>query len=112
MSRAPFQHRPVSRLPSMVNRNSGAPSSLLACRAPAAEGETLMGSELMVALARATADGMTLFGHNSNRPREDGRPEAPSLVGTPARDHAPGEQVRATHITLPESRHTRAVLAG
>src|SRR5438552_4065859 len=67
-----------------------------------------MASDMVVALARATADGVTLFGHNSNRPRG----EAASLVLTPRREHSPGETVRATHLCLPQARHTWAVLGG
>jgi dipeptidase len=63
---------------------------------------------MVVALPRATADGHTLFGHNNNRPRGEG----PSLVRTPGRDHTPGEVVRATHLKLPQARHTFSVLGG
>jgi dipeptidase len=67
-----------------------------------------MASDMVVALARATADGFTLFGHNSNAPRG----QAASLVVTPAREHAPGEMVQAGELRLPQARHTWAVLAG
>ena len=67
-----------------------------------------MASDMVVALARATLDGHTLFGHNSNRPRGEGA----SLVRTAGRDHAPGEMVRATHVAIPQARHTFSVLAG
>jgi secernin len=67
-----------------------------------------MANDMVVALARATLDGHTLFGHNSNRPRG----EAPALVRTPGRDHAPGEMVRAAHIEVTQARHTFGVLAG
>ncbi len=67
-----------------------------------------MASDMVVALARATADGATLFGHNSNRPPG----EAASLVLTPGREHSPGETVRATQLSLPQARHTWAVLGG
>ncbi len=67
-----------------------------------------MASDMAVALARATLDGHTYFAHNSNRPRG----EAPALVRTVGRDHAPGEKVRATHIQLPQARRTYGVLAG
>jgi secernin len=63
---------------------------------------------MVVALARATADGQTLFGHNSNRPHG----EAQTLVRTPARCHAPGEKIRTPARELPQARQTYAVLAG
>jgi secernin len=67
-----------------------------------------MASDMAVALARATLDRHTYFAHNSNRPRG----EEPALVRTVGRDHAPGEKVRATHLLLPQVRHTYGVLAG
>jgi dipeptidase len=67
-----------------------------------------MANDMVVALARATVDGQTLFGHNCNLP-----PDAPyALVRTPGRDHAPGEVVRAADCVVPQPRHTFAVLAG
>ena len=67
-----------------------------------------MASDVVVALSRATPDGATLFGHNSNRPRG----EAASLIMTPGRDHAPGETIRAGDVELSQGRRTWAVLAG
>src|SRR4051812_23915734 len=67
-----------------------------------------MGSDMVVALARSTADGRTVFGHNSHRPPGEGQ----SLVRVPGRAFAPGESVRATHLALPQARQTHAVLAG
>jgi dipeptidase len=67
-----------------------------------------MASDMVVALARATTDGVTLFGHNSNRPHG----EAASLVLTPGREHSPGETMRATYLDLPQTRHTWTVLGG
>jgi secernin len=67
-----------------------------------------MASDMLVALARATADGHALFGHNNDRPA--GEPQALDL--TPGRAFAPGEKVRATHTELPQARHTWAVLGG
>jgi hypothetical protein len=67
-----------------------------------------MASDMMVALARATLDGHTFFGHNSNRLRGEG----PSLVRAPARAFAPGEMVQLPWAHLPQPRHTWAVLAG
>jgi secernin len=67
-----------------------------------------MMNDMVVALARATADGHTLFGHNSNHRRGRGA----ALVRTAPRDHAPGEMVQATHLLVPQARHTHGVLAG
>jgi dipeptidase len=66
-----------------------------------------MASDMVVALARATIDGQTLFGHNCNRFAQ----EAPEVVRVPGRSFAPGEMVRAAQIELPEVRQTIAVLA-
>jgi dipeptidase len=63
---------------------------------------------MVVALARATADGRTLFGHSSRRPPGEGQ----SLVRLAGRGFAPGEAVRATHLDLPQVRQTHTVLAG
>lgn len=65
-----------------------------------------MRGDMVVALGRAAADGATLLGHNAGT--ATARPFG--LVRTPARDHAPGEVVRATYITLPEVRQVCAVL--
>jgi secernin len=67
-----------------------------------------MASDMLVALARATPDQTTLFGHNSNRRRG----EAATLVQTPGREHSPGEHVQVGELLLPQARHTWAVLAG
>ncbi len=67
-----------------------------------------MASDMMVALARATSDQHTFFGHNCNRPRG----EAVSLVRCPGRSFAPGEMVERPWVHLPQTRHTWAVLAG
>jgi len=66
-----------------------------------------MASDMVVALARATLDRATLFGHNSNRPRG----EIAALVLTQGREHAPGETVRTSDLELPQNRHTWTVLA-
>ena len=67
-----------------------------------------MASDMVVALARATPDGTTLFGHNSNRPRGEGA----SLIQTARREHAPGETIRVGAIELLQGRQSWAVLAG
>jgi secernin len=67
-----------------------------------------MASDMLVALARATTDQTTLFGHNSNQCRGQGA----TLVQTPGREHAPGEQVQIGELLLPQARRTWSVLAG
>lgn len=67
-----------------------------------------MGSDMAVALPRATAGGATLFGHNGSRP--GGEPQ--TLRRVPGRTYAAGEQLRAQHVTLPQARRTATVLAG
>jgi secernin len=67
-----------------------------------------MGNDMVAALPRATAASTTLFGHNSNRPGG----EPPALRRVPGRAFAPGEQVRAQHVALPQARRTATVLAG
>jgi dipeptidase len=66
-----------------------------------------MASDMVVALGRATAEGQTLFGHNCNRPPDEGL----ALVREPGRPFAPGEAVRLGHLVLPQVRHTCTVLA-
>jgi hypothetical protein len=66
-----------------------------------------MASDMVVALARATAGRVTLFGCNADRPPGEGQ----SLVRVPGRAFAPGEAVRAGGTTLPQVRHTHTVLA-
>ncbi|MFO0929472.1 MAG: carcinine hydrolase/isopenicillin-N N-acyltransferase family protein [Gemmataceae bacterium] len=66
-----------------------------------------MASDMVVALARATQDGFTFFGHNANA--HSG--ETPTLVGTPGSEFAPGDVVELSHLRLPQPRHTFAVLA-
>jgi dipeptidase len=66
-----------------------------------------MGSDMVVALCRATVDGHTLFGHNLNRPQGEGQ----SLVRVPGREFAPGEKIDTTHTRVPQVRHTLTALA-
>jgi hypothetical protein len=65
-----------------------------------------MGNDMMVALPRATADHVTLFGHNCNRPI--GEPRA--LERIPGRCYAAGERIRTPHLSLPQVRNTFTVL--
>jgi secernin len=66
-----------------------------------------MGNDMVVALPRATADHVTLFGHNCNRPV--GEPRALEFV--PGRTFAPGERLRTPNLSLPQVRNTLTVLA-
>jgi secernin len=65
-----------------------------------------MGSDLVVALGRATGTGQTLFGQNCHRPPD----EPPALRRVPGRPFAPDDTVRAPHAELPQARQTFTVL--
>ncbi len=65
-----------------------------------------MGCEMATALPAATADGSTLFAHNSDRPAG----EAWALLWAAGRDYAVGESVRVRRLTLPQVRRTHALL--
>jgi hypothetical protein len=65
-----------------------------------------MGSDMAVALGRATAGGGVLFGCGGERP--PGEPQ--SWLRVPGRVHAPGQAVRATHLEVPQARQTWAVV--
>jgi dipeptidase len=67
-----------------------------------------MGGDMMTALGRAVVDGHTLFGHNA----AGGSGVPLHLARAPGGSHAPDERVRATHIELPQARHTHATLGG
>ena len=62
--------------------------------------------DTFVALADATADGSVILGKNSDREPNEAQP----IVYIPAHDHAPDAILRATYVTLPQVRRTRAVL--
>jgi secernin len=66
-----------------------------------------MGSDMVVALGRATGDGQTLFGHNNSQGSSDGV----SWLRVPGRHFATGEAVALQHLELPQVRHTATVLA-
>jgi secernin len=62
--------------------------------------------DTVVALGSVTADGVTLFGKNSDREPN----EAHQIVRIPAADHAPGSTVKCTYLEIPQVEHTYAVL--
>jgi secernin len=62
--------------------------------------------DTIVALPEATADGVVLFGKNSDRERN----EAQSVEFVPHAAHAPGAEVACTYITIPQARRTYATL--
>lgn len=62
--------------------------------------------DTIVASPGATRDGALLFGKNSDRYRN----EAQAVECLPARDHAPGTELKCTYITIPDVAHTYAVL--
>ena len=66
-----------------------------------------MGNSSVVALSRATADGRTLFGHNSTRVVG----AAQSLLRVDGRSFALGEDINTCHVELPQARQTFTVLA-
>lgn len=62
--------------------------------------------DTIVALGKVTADGVTLFGKNSDREPN----EAHHVVRIPAADHIPGSMVKCTYIEIPQVEHTYEVL--
>ena len=62
--------------------------------------------DTVVATAEATADGVTVFGKNSDREPN----EAQHLLYVPAADHPPDSHVQCTYITIPQAAHTHAIL--
>lgn len=62
--------------------------------------------DTVVALGSATADGITLFGKNSDREPN----EAHHLVRVPRAQHPAGSTVTCTYITIPQVRTTYEVL--
>ena len=62
--------------------------------------------DTVVALGNVTADGVTLFGKNSDREPN----EAQEIVRFPAADHAPGNTVTCTYLDIPQVEHTYTVL--
>lgn len=62
--------------------------------------------DTIVALGNITADGVTLFGKNSDREPN----EAHQIVRIPAAHHTPGEKVKCTYIEIPQVEQTFEVL--
>jgi secernin len=62
--------------------------------------------DTVVATPEATADGITVFGKNSDREPN----EAQHVVRLPAQDHPAGSLVRVTYIEIPQVEHTYAAL--
>lgn len=73
---------------------------------PAAPPPALLGCDTIVALADAAADGVVLFGKNSDRP--PGEPQAPVLLERAT--HPPGATVRCQYVEIPQVRETARVL--
>lgn len=65
-----------------------------------------MGSDMIVALGRATVQPATLFGLNSHRPPQ----EQQRIVLRAGEQHAPGEMILAQHVRLPQARQTWTTL--
>ncbi len=62
--------------------------------------------DTLAATKNATADGITLFGKNSDREPN----EAQNLSHIPGLTHAPGSELKCTYITIPQAEKTNAVL--
>jgi len=65
-----------------------------------------MGCDTLVALGEVTADGVTLFAKNSDRPPR----ECQRIVQLPHRRHPTGGVVRCQYVELPQVAETAAVL--
>jgi dipeptidase len=62
--------------------------------------------DTMVATRQMTADGVTVFGKNSDREPN----EAQYIAWLPADDHPRGTRLRCTYIDIPQVEHTHTVL--
>jgi dipeptidase len=62
--------------------------------------------DTIAATGNATADGITLFGKNSDREPN----EAQNLCHIPGQNHDPGVSVKCTYISIPQAARTNAVL--
>lgn len=68
--------------------------------------QTPKGCDTFIAYPPTTADGIVLFGKNSDRPAGEGQ----SIIKYPASEHKEGAAVKCTYISIPQARHTYAVL--
>ena len=62
--------------------------------------------DTMIVTGELAADGVTVFGKNSDREPN----EAQYIAHIPAADHPAGAQVRCTYLEIPQVKHTHAVL--
>ncbi len=62
--------------------------------------------DTLVALSEHTADGSVIFGKSSDRDPN----EAQALEHHAARDWPAGADLRCTHVSIAQARHTRGVL--
>lgn len=62
--------------------------------------------DTLIAPRHATADGVAVFGKNSDRPPNEGQ----SMVYFPAAKHPAGSKVKCTYIEIPQAEKTHAVL--
>ena len=67
---------------------------------------SLFGCDTIVAVGKSTADGVTLFGKNSDREPN----EAHHIVWVQPAVHPPGSRVKLTYIEIPQVEHTHGVL--
>lgn len=62
--------------------------------------------DTLIATKLAAANGVAVFGKNSDRPPNEGQ----QLVHIPAAEHAPGSTLKCTYIEIPQAAHTHAML--
>ncbi len=62
--------------------------------------------DTIIATANATKDGIAIFAKNSDREPN----EAHHIVHHPAADFTPNSRVRCTHVEIPQTKHTFAVI--
>jgi len=62
--------------------------------------------DTLVALGNSTEDGNVVFGKNSDRPQS----EAQLITFSPKRSYSKGDQVKCTHISIPQAKETAALI--
>lgn len=62
--------------------------------------------DTLIAAKHATANGVAVFGKNSDRPPNEGQ----SMVYFPAANYSAGSSLKCTYIEIPQVEHTHAVL--